>query len=193
MSYITLEDDTGSMELLAFQRALDTGGRYIKDAAALLVQGRISLRDEKEPQLMVDAIRPLSDLESAGPAEDAGSGEAGGRTIYLRLPGRDHPLFRRVCLLLTMFPGQERMVVYFQDTKKRMAASCRIHPALLDELRERAGMKTWLSGNRPGRQGFPPAGKAGRPPWARFSKGTYSSPTGTAGAVRPRLRLYSAG
>ncbi len=139
MSYITLEDDTGSMELLAFQRALDTGGRYIKDAAALLVQGRISLRDEKEPQLMVDAIRPLSDLESAGPAEDAGSGEAGGRTIYLRLPGRDHPLFRRVCLLLTMFPGQERMVVYFQDTKKRMAASCRIHPALLDELRERAG------------------------------------------------------
>lgn len=88
---------------------------------------------------MVDAIRPLSDLESAGPAEDAGSGEAGGRTIYLRLPSRDHPLFRRVCLLLTMFPGQERMVVYFQDTKKRMAAPCQIHPALLDELRERAG------------------------------------------------------
>ena len=62
MSYITLEDDTGSMELIAFQRALDEGGGYIRDNAALVVKGRISVRDEKEPQLMVDSIRPIADL-----------------------------------------------------------------------------------------------------------------------------------
>ena len=77
MSYITLEDDTGMMELIAFQRALDTGGSYVQDAAALLVRGRISLRDEKEPQLMVDSIRPLTELTAPGAAraaEDGGSG-----------------------------------------------------------------------------------------------------------------------
>ena len=31
MSYINLEDDTGMIELIAFQRALDSGGGYIKD------------------------------------------------------------------------------------------------------------------------------------------------------------------
>lgn len=66
MSYIQLEDDTGSMELLAFQRALDSGGSYVQDAAPLLVRGKISLRDEKEPQVMVDSIRPLSDLDVPG-------------------------------------------------------------------------------------------------------------------------------
>ena len=38
-----------------------------------------------------------------------------------------------------MFPGTEPMVVYFQDTKKRMGARCVIHPALVDELREMLG------------------------------------------------------
>ena len=52
MSYIQLEDDTGTMELMAFQKVLDKGGMYIKDNAALLVRGRISARDEKEPCLL---------------------------------------------------------------------------------------------------------------------------------------------
>lgn len=49
------------MELMAFQKVLDESGGYIAENAALLVRGRISVRDEKEPQLMVDSIRPLSD------------------------------------------------------------------------------------------------------------------------------------
>lgn len=55
MSYIQLEDDTGSMELMAFQRALDSGGAYIKDNAALVIKGRVSIRDEKEPQIVVES------------------------------------------------------------------------------------------------------------------------------------------
>ena len=138
MSYITLEDDTGSMELIAFQRALDQGGSYVKDDAALLVRGRISLRDEKEPQLMVDSIRPLSDLEkpSAAPRQE---GTAGDKTLYVRIPGREHPLFRRIELLLTMFPGDGRMVLYFEDTKKRVGAPCLLHESLIAELRELCG------------------------------------------------------
>ena len=66
MSYIQLEDDTGSMELMAFQRALDSGGAYIKDNAALVIKGRVSIRDEKEPQIVVESIRPLSDMNAPG-------------------------------------------------------------------------------------------------------------------------------
>ena len=141
MSYITLEDDTGSMELIAFQRALDQGGSYVKDDAALLVRGRISLRDEKEPQLMVDSIRPLSDLEkpSAAPRQE---GAAGDKTLYVRIPGREHPLFRRIELLLTMVPGDGRMVLYFEDTKKRVGAPCLLHESLIAELRELCGGET---------------------------------------------------
>ena len=143
MSYITLEDDTGMMELIAFQRALDNGGDYVQDAAALLVRGRISLRDEKEPQLMVDSIRPLSDLDVPGSPrpvpERAAESAAKPKTLYVRLPSRESPLYRRVELLLTMFPGKGRLVLYFEDTKKKAAAPCLIHDALVAELTERCG------------------------------------------------------
>ena len=143
MSYIQLEDDTGSMELLAFQRALDSGGSYVQDAAPLLVRGKISLRDEKEPQVMVDSIRPLSDLDVPGrtavsPAP-AAKPDGKPRTLYVRIPSADHPLCRRVKLLLTMFPGNERIVLYMEDTKKRLGAPCLIHPAFVAELEEQCG------------------------------------------------------
>ena len=38
-----------------------------------------------------------------------------------------------------MFPGQERMVIFFEDTKKRLGAPCLIHSALVEELTELLG------------------------------------------------------
>ena len=135
MSYVTLEDDSGAMELIAFQKALDQGGAYIKENAVLLVRGRISVRDEKEPQLMVESIRPLSEAA----AEDAAARAAKDKKLYVKLSGWDDPMLRRLELLLTMFPGQDQMVVWLEKEKKRIGARCRIHPALVQELRELLG------------------------------------------------------
>ena len=38
-----------------------------------------------------------------------------------------------------MFPGKQQIVLYFEDTKKRAAAPCLIHDALIEELQELAG------------------------------------------------------
>ena len=62
MSYITLEDNSATIELIAFQRALDEGGIYVHDNEIIIVTGRISARDENEPQIMVDTIRPISTI-----------------------------------------------------------------------------------------------------------------------------------
>ena len=135
MSYIQLEDDTGSMELMAFQRALDTGGAYIRENAPLLVRGRISVRDEKEPQLMVESIRPLSDLNAIGssapPPKDA--------KLWVKLPSTEDPRLARIQLILTMFPGTQQMILYCEREKKRLAARCLIHEGLVLELKEMLG------------------------------------------------------
>jgi len=135
MAYITLEDDSGFMELLAFQRALDTGGAYIRENEAVLVRGRISVRDEKEPQIMVDSIRPLSDFDPA-PGQPA---SAGGKKLYLKMNSTDAKAQRRLELLLEMFVGDDVMVQYFADIRKQRSARCLIHDALLRELREMLG------------------------------------------------------
>ena len=138
MAYVTLEDATGAIEILAFQRALDDGGAYVKENAPLLVRGRISLRDEKEPQLMAENFRPLSDLDAL-PSPTAGSRSGGPRKIYARLPSRNHPALARIELILQMFPGEDRLILYFADSKKRAAAPCVAHRALIAELRELLG------------------------------------------------------
>ena len=135
MSYIQLEDDTGSMELIAFQRALDSGGAYIRDNAALLVKGRISVRDEKDPQLMVDTIRPISDANA--PAEKTPPPKTA--KLWVRLKSAEDPMLEKIRLFLKMFPGEQQMVIYCEKEKKRIGASCLIHEALVDELTERLG------------------------------------------------------
>ena len=132
MAYVTLEDDTAAMELLCFARVLDESGGYIKDNMPILATGRISVRDEKQPQMMVDAIEPLQ-------PEMARAADQGGRKLWLRLPSREDPRLRKLKLILSMFPGEEQAVLYFEDCKKRSGARCQIHPALLEDLRERFG------------------------------------------------------
>ena len=135
MSYIQLEDDTGSMELMAFQKALDSGGAYIKDNAALVVRGRISVRDEKDPQLMVESIRPISELKNAPVKEPP----APDRKLWVRIPSAEDPIMDTLRLILAMFPGRQQMILYCEKEKKRIGASCLIHEALVEELTERLG------------------------------------------------------
>ena len=135
MSYIQLEDDTGTMELMAFQKALDKGGIYVKENAAIIVKGRISARDEKEPQLMVDSIRPISDVDALGtnappPAE---------KKLWVKLQSQDDPALNRIRLILSMFPGNQQMILYCQAENKRIGARCLIHEGLVAELKEMLG------------------------------------------------------
>ena len=131
MAYVDLEDDTGTIELLCFARALNGSRSYIRENGAILVEGKLSVRDEKEPQVMVDAIRPLSDLDAEASAAK--------ETLYLRLPSREDPRMRKIKLVLSFFPGENAVVLYFEDTKKRVGSHCQIHPALLKDLNERLG------------------------------------------------------
>ena len=140
MAYVDLEDDSGSMELIMFQRALDTGRACLKENAAVVVQGRISVRDEKEPQITVDSIRPLADVAGAGAPAAAARPEAPPRQkLYVRMDSTDAKRLRKLELLLEMFPGDTQMVLYFKDSGKRLGASCILHSALLRELREMLG------------------------------------------------------
>ena len=144
MCYAQLEDDSGSMELIVFQRALDAGGAFLKENAALLIRGRISVRDEKEPQIMVDSIRPLSELESVpapapAPAVREQPQVRPDQKLWVKLPSRFDPALKRIELILTMFPGQQQMVIWCEREQKRIGARCLIHEGLIQELREMLG------------------------------------------------------
>ncbi len=142
MCYVQLEDDTGTMELIAFQKVIDTCGSLLRENNAVIVRGRISVRDEKEPQLMADSLYNISDMaympQERRPApRDEPADKA--QKLWVKLPSRDDARLHRIELLLTMFPGEQQMIIFCAKENKRLAARCIIHRALVQELREMLG------------------------------------------------------
>lgn len=137
MAYVTLEDDTGAMELLVFSRTLTAAGSYLKANFPVLVQGKLSVRDEKAPQLLCDNVFPLEDGEldeaESGAGNESGAEKQG--KLYLRLKSIDDPHYQRVNCILTMFPGKSKVVLYLEEEEKRLGATCQLHEALLAELK----------------------------------------------------------
>ena len=147
MAYVTLEDNGGSMELLVFQRLLNDWNGKLTEGMPVLARGKISVRDEKAPQLMAESFRlfggegekPAAEApeERNAPAEAAGTEK--GQTLWVQMPSAESPEYRRLQLMLIMFVGQETVKVHFRDTKKTVAAPCWVHPSLVRELREMVG------------------------------------------------------
>ena len=156
MCYVQLEDDSGTIELIVFQKALDLCGSYIIDNQAVLVRGRISVRDEKEAQIMVDSLRPLSDLNMPSvmqslqePSADLRGSDptvpaqanppSAEKKLFVKVPSEDSDQLRRITLILTMFPGSSQMVIWCEKERKKLGTRCLIHEGLLLELREMLG------------------------------------------------------
>ncbi len=141
MAYVTVEDDTASIEMLAFSNVLSQYGGYLRENSPVVVTGRLSLRDDKEPQIVINRARPLSDYAKAEPVQEkpAQQPQALPGKLYLQLPSEEGKLFPKVKAIIHMFPGDSQAVLYFKDTKLRRGARCSIDSRMLQELKNLLG------------------------------------------------------
>ena len=144
MAYVVVEDDTASMELLCFSRVLDTCGAYLKENQAVVVKGKLSVRDEKAPQIMCDSVYPLATVTAANlsyspQVEVRGDKQVSGQTLYLKFPSIDHPAVRHMKLVFQMFPGTTQVKMVMADTRKVFATQVLLHKALVEEAKETLG------------------------------------------------------
>ena len=108
----------------------------------MVITGRLSIRDEKEPQIVINRARPISDFAAnALPAqeESAQPQKQLTGTLYLRLATEDPALFRKIRAILAMFPGGQNVVVYFEDTKIRRGSQCALDEEMIRELKNVLG------------------------------------------------------
>ncbi len=137
MAYVTLEDDTAGIEMLAFSRIIEQYDALLKENMPVVVVGKVSLRDEKEPQLIVNRVQHISDYGQVCKEPDPDAPLEG--TLYLRLPTKQTPLFDKIRAILGMFPGTSPVVVYFADTQRRCGSCCSIDRRMLPELEQLLG------------------------------------------------------
>ena len=147
MAYVTVEDDTASMEMLAFSNVLGQYGGYLKENTPVVIVGRLSIRDDKDPQIVINRARLISDFEEAAqqqpslPQQNPPQQVLQGK-LYLKLPSEDSLEFQKTRAILNMFPGSSDVVLYFADTGVRRGTRCTVTELMLSELK-----KLLLDGN----------------------------------------------
>ena len=145
MAYATVEDETSSIEILCFSRVLERHQRILEGGGTVLVQGKISVRDDKPPQIMCDAVYPLNGqerVENSLPQkaqERPGVQILDGKVLWIRLDREDHPALAHINRLIAMFPGATPARIFFTSTGKRMGTTCLLTKSLVDELIEGLG------------------------------------------------------
>ncbi len=140
MAYVTVEDDTAAIEMLAFSNVISQYGGYLQENSPVVVTGRLSLRDDKEPQIVINRARPISDFaEDQREQQEQQAAQPAQGTLYLRLPTQEGKLFDKVRAIANMFPGSGSLVVYFADTKQRRGTKCALDGRMIAELRDLLG------------------------------------------------------
>ena len=130
MAYVT-----ASIEMLAFSNVINQYGGYLRENEPVVITGRISLREDKDPQIVVNRARPMSDFASGDPVAEMEPAEiTDATTLYLRLPSEEGVLFPKIRAIINMFPGKNKVVVYFEDTRQRRGALCALAPSMINEL-----------------------------------------------------------
>ena len=137
MAYVGVEDDTASIELLVFSKVLEQFNGYIREGNAVVITGRLSIREDKDPQIVANRVRPISDYANGDPEPSRPPMKRG--TLYLRLPSEAGKLYQKTKAILNMFPGDSQVVLYFADTKARRGTRCALLEPMLQELHRLLG------------------------------------------------------
>lgn len=140
MAFATLEDATGSVEVVLFPRVLAQAAPHLQEEAVLLVRGRLSL-SEDEVKVLADQVLPL-----AAAGADSGSGSERVR-LYLRVKAEvaaaEEQILSDIRAVLRRYPGPLPVFVKRESTGRWLEVHSdlrvRLGDALLAELAEIVG------------------------------------------------------
>ena len=144
MAFTSVEDLTGTMEVIVFPRVLDTFRDALKENAVVVIEGRLSVREDEPSKLMAESISPIEGYDPKHPQTNRPNlMRDAAQRLYVRLPSRSCPEYAKVINLLEIFDGDMPVIFYLEDVKQKLAAPRRLyasgHPLLLQELKRLLG------------------------------------------------------
>ncbi len=124
MANAWLEDLFGTLELVIFPSAFAKVETMLVDDAIVRVIGKVDIREDEAPQLLVDDIKPfvMKDEKYAG------------KRLFVRIPKDMGDDTMKLKALLRTSPGDESVSVVIEKTGKRIKAGGSLGVTLTDSL-----------------------------------------------------------
>ena len=134
MAFVTLEDTTGAIEALVFPKVLTEYGGSFNVGDVVVLDARISSRDEEETKLVAEAfMSPKEALSRVGRSamqaqngySNAGKSPkpaAGRHGVFIRVPSMESLEYEAAMKFMAVFQGLTPLYIYSEDTGKTMQA-----------------------------------------------------------------------
>ena len=149
MAYVTVEDESGAIELVVFPRSLQQCGAYLVEDSAVLLTGKIDAREDEAPKVLLDEAQPLDESAVASlsarqqPQQsvytDGQAAKLARQKLFLRISSMKTDEWPRIKAILLTQPGDTPVYLYPTDTKKKTLAKreywCRPDVPFLQKLR----------------------------------------------------------
>ncbi len=91
MGFLTLEDLTGQIEGILFPRVNEVYGRELASDKAVMIKGKLSVREDESPKLIVNTIEPLENASQPKIKSDALLAKESKTKLYIKLLREDIP------------------------------------------------------------------------------------------------------
>ncbi len=128
MSYISVEDIYGSIEVLVFPKIFERARNLLDLGEPVCVRGRVDIKEEHPPKIIADSISLLAD------AAKISSVPEDGRKLYIKLKlGKDF-LLDRVMDIISRYKGMTSLCIYFEEKGKAFNANPENFVDASDEL-----------------------------------------------------------
>ena len=138
MAFLTVEDLTGTMEVLVFPKTLQACAVSVREMRRLSFRGRVSYKEDEASKLLADHISLVDEYGKDGRRKVDISNKNAKDGLWLKLPSMSGDTFSEVENLLEIFEGDFPVYMHFEDTGKTVLAPRRMwcvkHELLLEEL-----------------------------------------------------------
>ena len=132
MAFLTIEDMTGSVEVIVFPRTYEESSEILNEDARVFLQGRVSLEEEKDGKLIAEKIISFDDVP---------------RRLWVRFPSFEawKSAEQKVLGVVAAHGGRDQVVIYIEDRKARKTLppgqGIRADRAAMDLLAQICGQK----------------------------------------------------
>ena len=116
MAFVQLEDMYGLTEVLVFPKVYDRVGHLLTQDAPVLLTGRLSVREEESPKLLLDSVRPLGGGEAAFAPQKA---QEAVHKLYIKCPDA---LREEALAILRQTPGNIPVILVSAETGRAQRA-----------------------------------------------------------------------
>ena len=115
MAFVTVEDLSSTITGLVFPQSLQKCGQYIYEDAIVTVMGKLSIRDEEQPTVLVNSITLAAEDEENTSVE-----------VWIRIKDKDDPRVGQFRVMVNDIKGNAKAILYFEKERLKDELGVRI-------------------------------------------------------------------